>query len=88
MHGVICALTRMVLLRILIFCEGTCALLTKVRVSYGQLYMLGALKRVRSQGGPQRQQDPLETENPNRANYNHVTTTNKCMNVNSQIAHE
>ena len=49
--------------------------------------MLGALQHERSQGGAQRPQDPLETENTRKENYNHVTTTNKCRNVNSQIVH-
>ena len=42
-------------------------------------FVLGALQRERSQGGTQRPQDPLETENTRKANYSHVTTTNKCM---------
>ena len=45
-------------------------------------FMLGALQRERSQGGAQRPQDPLETENTKKENYNHVTTTDKCRNVN------
>ena len=43
-------------------------------------FILGALQRVRSQGGAQRHRDPLETGNTIRKNYNNVTTTNKCRN--------
>ena len=49
--------------------------------------LLGALQRKRSQGSAQRPQDPLETENTQKREYNHVTTTNKCRNANSQIVH-
>ena len=49
--------------------------------------LLGALQRERSQGSAKRPQDPLKTENTKKENYNHVTTTNKCRNANSQIVH-
>ena len=57
------------------------------RKPHATVFLLGALQRERSQGSAQRPQDPLETENTQKENYNHVTTTNKCRNANSQIVH-